>query len=72
MLLPDITARPYLRDMAVTSTRPALLRLEVSVEVALAATDEEVVRWAVERAAERAATDAGAEVLRVTVTSDPL
>jgi hypothetical protein len=72
MCLPAVTADSYLRDMADTSTRPALLRLEVSVEVSLAATDEEAVRWAVERAAERAARDAGAEVLRVTALSDPL
>ena len=59
--------------MADTSTCPLnLLRLEVSVEISLAAADEEAVRWAVERAAERAAVDAGAEVLRVTAVSDPL
>jgi hypothetical protein len=72
MLLPEITAESYVQDMADTSTRPALLRLEVSVEVCLAATDEEAVRWAVERAAEQAAIGAGAEVLRVTAVSDPL
>ena len=57
--------------MADTSTRSAqLLRLEVSVEVCLGATDEEALRWAVERAAERAAAETGAEVLRVTATTD--
>ena len=70
MSLPPITAHSYVQDMADTSTRPALLRLEVSVEVCLAAADEEAVRWAVERAAEGAARDAGAEVLRVTAITD--
>ena len=73
MLLPAVTAQSYVQDMADTSTRPvALLRLEVCVEVSLAAADEEAVRWAVERAAERAAIDAGADVLRVTSLADPL
>ena len=58
--------------MADTSTRPTLCRLEVCVELSFNAADDEVVRWAVERAAERAATEAGAEVFRVTVTADPL
>lgn len=58
--------------MADTSTRPLLCRLEVCVELSLDAADDEAVRWAVERAAEQAATAAGAEVFRVTVTADPL
>ena len=70
MLLPEVTAQSYVQDMADTSTRPATLRLEVSVEVCLAAADEEALRWAVERAAERAAVEAGAEVLRVTAITD--
>lgn len=41
------------------------------LEVAVSASDEESVRWAIERAIERAAADAGAEVLRAVVTSDP-
>ena len=47
-----------------------MTRLTVCLEVALSG-DDESVRWAVERAAERAAADAGAEVLRAVVTSDP-
>ncbi len=50
----------------------ALVRLSVVVEVAVAVGDEESVRWAVERAAEAAATGCGADVLRSVVTVDPL
>lgn len=45
--------------------------MTVCLEVAVSASDEESVRWAIERASERAAADAGAEVLRAVVTSDP-
>ena len=72
MCLPGITGHSYLQDMAATSTRPVLARIEVCVELSFDAADDEAVRWAMERAAERAATDAGAEVLRITVTADPL
>ena len=48
-----------------------MTRLTVCLEVAVQGNDDESVRWAVERAAERAAADAGAEVLRAVVTSDP-
>lgn len=49
----------------------SVTRLSIYLEVATAAGDDEAVRWAVERAAARAAVDAGAEVLRTVVTSDP-
>ncbi len=68
MRLPAVTAPPYVLDMADTTS---VTRLSIVLEVATAAGGEEAVRWAVERAAERAAVDAGAEVLRAVVTSDP-
>jgi hypothetical protein len=46
-------------------------RLTVCLEVAIDPTTEESVRWAVERASERAAVEAGADVLRAVVTVEP-
>ena len=48
-----------------------MTRLTVCLEVAVREGEDESVRWAVERASERAAVDAGGEVLRAVVTSDP-
>lgn len=50
----------------------AVTRFAVVVELGLDPALEEQVRWAVERAAEQAAVAGGAEVFRVTATSDPL
>jgi hypothetical protein len=61
-------APSYLQEVAETR---AVTRVTVCLEVAVSAADEESVRWAIERATERAAVDAGAEVLRAVVTSDP-
>jgi hypothetical protein len=68
MRLPDVTPRPYVQGVAETRS---VTRLTVCLEVTVSDADHETVRWAVERAAERAAIDAGAEVLRAVVTSDP-
>ena len=68
MRLPAVTARSYLQIVAETRS---VTRMTVCLEVAVSAADEESVRWAIERATERAAADAGGEVLRAVVTSDP-
>lgn len=64
-------AESYVQDMPDT-TRPTITRLSVCVELTIDPTREEAVRWAVERAAERAAADSGAQVLRAVATSDPI
>ncbi len=68
MCLSGTTSRSYVREVAETRS---VTRLTVCLEVAVRDGDDESVRWAVERAAERAAADAGGEVLRAVVTSDP-
>ena len=54
------------------AVRPTITRLAVHVELSIDPAREEAVRWAVERAAERAAIESGAEVLRTVATADPI
>ena len=65
-------AESYVQDMPDTTRPTTITRLSVCVELTIDPTREEAVRWAVERAAERAAQDSGAQVLRAIATSDPI